>query len=214
MGLVPIVEGKGETSAIRILLRRILEHCGTYHVRVEKPIRISRDRMMNKEDLERAIRLARAKTDSPCLLIVRDADDDCPAVIGPKLLSMAREIAGARVPVGVAVAKREYEAWFLAALDELRGKRRIRPDAMVPQDPEGVRGAKEYLQSQMLDGEVYSPTVDQPALTSLLDLDRARDRSPSFDKLWREVERVVRECGENTSSQSMSSVVPRRSAAF
>lgn len=33
------------------------------------------------------------------------------------------------------------------------------------------------------------PTVDQPAMTSHMDLHLARERSPSFDKLCRELER-------------------------
>ena len=33
----------------------------------------------------------------------------------------------------------------------------------------------------------YSETVDQPALTAKMDLDLCRERSPSFDKLCREL---------------------------
>lgn len=37
----------------------------------------------------------------------------------------------------------------------------------------------------------YKETVDQRAMTAVFDLDEARAVSPSFDKLWREVERLV-----------------------
>ena len=31
----------------------------------------------------------------------------------------------------------------------------------------------------------YRPTADQAALTALFDMVAARERSPSFDKMWR-----------------------------
>ena len=46
------------------------------------------------------------------------------------------------MPCGVVMAQREYEAWFLAAIESLCGQRGIVSDALYPQDPEQVRGAK------------------------------------------------------------------------
>lgn len=132
--------------------------------------------------------------DDAAVLILLDADDDCPAELGPALLSVARSVALASVPVAVVVARAEYESWLLAGLEGLRGRRGVREEATAPVDPESVRGAKEYLQQQMEPGRYYSETVDQPALTQMLDLERARKRSPSFDKLWREVERLAASC--------------------
>lgn len=37
----------------------------------------------------------------------------------------------------------------------------------------------------MKPGRSYAATIDQPTLTAALDLERARRRSPSFDKLTR-----------------------------
>ena len=88
------------------------------------------------------------------------------------------------------VVEREYEAWFLAAARSLRGKRNVNVDAEPPQDPEEIPGAKEYLERQLfIPGAAYSPTIDQPALTALFDLLEAR-RCSSFDKLWRDLERL------------------------
>jgi hypothetical protein len=44
---------------------------------------------------------------------------------------------------------------------------------------------------ERLCGRRYSPTVDQPSLAAAIDLRQARG-APSFDKLWREVERLIR----------------------
>ncbi len=39
-------------------------------------------------------------------------------------------------------------------------------------------------------GRSYRPTLDQAALTSVFDLDAARN-APSFDKLWRDVSELL-----------------------
>jgi hypothetical protein len=83
---------------------------------------------------------------------------------------------------------REYEAWFLAAAESLRGRRGLPSDLEAPATPEAFRDAKGWLGDRMPRG--YSPTADQPALTDLFDLERAR-RSPSFDKLVRELTRLL-----------------------
>lgn len=50
----------------------------------------------------------------------------------------------------------------------------------------------------------YSPTVDQAALASLVDLELVRSRSKSFDKLCRELEKLVAEGGAEGTDQSPS----------
>jgi hypothetical protein len=46
------------------------------------------------------------------ILVVADADDDCPATLGPTLLGRARRTDRA---VAVVLAKRELESWFISA---------------------------------------------------------------------------------------------------
>ena len=74
----------------------------------------------------------------------------------------------------VVFAKREYEAWFLAAAD-----------------PEAIRGAKEWLGAHMPPGQRYRATLHQAALTEVFDLDAARRAAPSFDKLWQDVSELL-----------------------
>ena len=93
--------------------------------------------------------------------------------------------------ISVVVAKREYEAWFLAGADSLRGCRNVSDTAVAPPDPESIGGAKRYLEQHVLvPGAVYRETVDQPALTDALDPDAAR-AAPSFDKLCRDLHRLL-----------------------
>ena len=184
--IVPIVEGHGEVEAVPILLRRIAAAVRpAVAVGVLSPIRIDRSKIVTPPELERAVELAarRAGADGR-ILILLDADDDCPARLAPELLQRARAARTDRA-IRVVLAKTEYEAWFLAAAGSIAGQQDIAADA-APADPEAVRGAKEWLARRMPPGRKYRPTLHQAALTKLFDLDAAR-AAPSFDKLWRDV---------------------------
>ncbi len=101
----------------------------------------------------------------------------------------ARE-ARSDLAIGVVLAKREFEAWFLAAADSLRGKRGLATNLTAPDDPEAIRGAKEWLTARMAPGRRYVETLDQSALAATFDLELAR-RAPSFDKLYRQVAALI-----------------------
>ena len=189
--IVTIVEGYGEVEAVPILLRRLAERLSPgFNVDVPRPIRIGRYKILKAGELERVVGLAarRAGTDG-CILILLDAEDDCPAELGPELLRRAR---GERTDydIRVVLAKAEYEAWFLAAGDSIAGKRGIAETVAPPSEPESIRGAKEWLSARMPSGQPYRPTLHQPALTAIFDLDSAR-MAPSFDKLWRDVDSLL-----------------------
>lgn len=125
------------------------------------------------------------------LIVLLDADDDCPAELAPTLL--ARELNWVRpVPAAVVVAKSEYESWFVACADSLfrQGKLCAVSDSSVPTNSELIRGAKEWIASRM-PGRNYRPTRDQASFSAALDIELARSRSDSFDKLYREVKRLL-----------------------
>ena len=60
-----------------------------------------------------------------------------------------------------------------------------------PPDPETITDAKGWLRGHMPKNRKYSEPRDQPALTAVFDLDQARSRSDSFDKCYREIERLI-----------------------
>src|SRR2546422_7828902 len=95
MNLVPIVEGYGEVPAVPILLRRIVDAFlpNTYAI-VGTPIRIPRSKLVKEGELERAVQLAITKLDGEpgVVVVIVDADDDCPAVLGPALLARASRV--------------------------------------------------------------------------------------------------------------------------
>ncbi|MGH7342125.1 MAG: DUF4276 family protein, partial [Candidatus Rokuibacteriota bacterium] len=81
------------------------------------------------------------------MLVVLDSDDDDTAVLRSELLERCRQATP--LPVSVVLARRELEAWFLGAKESLRGICGIRHDAVAPDDPESIRGAKERLTQNM-----------------------------------------------------------------
>jgi Domain of unknown function (DUF4276) len=188
--LVPIVEGQSEVRSIGGLLRRMLVDLGVHDVHVARPFRVKRNQVVRNGELERAITQAvRSRAGATGVLILLDADEDCPAMLAQQLCERGAKTTS--LPVRVVFAKTETEAWILAAVDSVQGQRGIQSDAEPPADPEEVRDAKKALSRRMDGSRGYVATDDQPALLSTLDLDLAARRSPSFAKLMRDVASLV-----------------------
>ncbi|MBL8215176.1 MAG: DUF4276 family protein [Bryobacterales bacterium] len=183
IGIACIVEGHGEVAALPELIRRIfLELIPGCYPKVVAPIRIHRDKLTKEGEVERAVQLAAAKvTPNGAVLILIDADKECPVELAAALKERATR-ARSDLPITVVIAQCEYEAWFIAAARSLS----LLPDhEQPPANPEGIRGAKEWVSKRLPLGK-YSETADQPSLTATMSLDEAR-RAPSFDKLVREL---------------------------
>jgi hypothetical protein len=189
--IASIVEGHGECEAVPILVRRIARTLDPSLVPVVDPVlRVPASRLVQQGEIERAIELAaRKNAGQGGIFVLLDCDDGCPAEQGPALLQRALK-ARSDLPVSVVFAKREFEAWFLAAAESLRGQRGLPADLTGPPDPEAVRGAKEWLQDRMPRGRSYAESSDQPALTAVFDMNAAR-RAGSFDKCHREISRLL-----------------------
>ncbi len=190
--ILPIVEGHGEVTAVPILIRRIVaEYAPDVYAHVGQVIRVKRTGLIQPGGVERTVELAaRQTTPSDGILILLDADDDCPREIAEQLLARARAARPDRT-ISVVAANREYEAWFLAAARSLRGKRGLAEDLEPPPDPESIRDAKGWLSSHTTQGFSYKPTIDQPALTQLFDLEQA-SAARSFRKIVKDVVALAR----------------------
>lgn len=182
MIIQPIVEGQGDVDAVPLLLRRLRDEAQAWGLEVAKPHRKPRKQLVKKEFLQIAVQFAGLTPDCAGILILFDADDDCPKDLAPVLEGWAQEVAGGK-PCVVVVANREYEAWFLASIEALRGKAGILPEAASHPDPESHRDAKGELEKRMPHGATYAPTADQAPLTAHLDLESAYRRCRSFRKL-------------------------------
>ena len=187
MKLIAIVEGHGDVAAVRVLLRRVLhEELQRYDVVVEPPIRVPKDKLLKPGELERAVNLAARRTSgTDGIVVLVDADDDCPAELAPAMAARAAESRPDR-RISVVIAKSEFESWFVAAADSLAGFRGLSDSLVAPANAEGIRDAKGWFSNNMPTGLTYRETIDQAAFASRMDLDQAR-QCPSFDKFVREV---------------------------
>jgi hypothetical protein len=193
--IAAIVEGHGECEAVPILVRRIaldLDIEPGFIPCVLPPLRVPASRLLKEGEIERSVDLAARKLQRHGgIIVIVDCDWEggCPAREGPALLGRAVK-ARADFPVSVILAKKEYESWFLAAAESLRGKRGLSNIIEGPPDPETIRGAKEWLSERMPHGFSYSETDDQPAFTQIFDMAAAR-RADSFDKCYRDIRQML-----------------------
>ena len=196
ISIASIVEGDGEVSALPILLRRLAaEWEPTALINPLQPIRVRRDKFLNREDeFRRQLLLAAAKSgDEGWILIVLDADDDCPAITGQQIYTRAQQYVPHR-RLSVVLANREFEAWFIAAAHSLQGVRGffVRDDERI--EAESPRNAKGWMREHMQKG-IYREILDQPAFAARINLQQAFENSRSFRKLCREWSSHVSERG-------------------
>jgi hypothetical protein len=189
--IASVVEGEGDQAALPKVLYSIARNFSLSgaDLDVPRPLIQPRGSLIAAGGIERAVSAMAQRVSGSAggVLVLLDADEDCPAQLGPVLLGRAR---GARPDklVSVVLAKVEFEAWFLAAASSLAGHHGFPVSLVPPDNPESIRDAKGWLTKHRVDGPPYKPTVDQAPLASAFDMKQAREGSPSFDKFCREVE--------------------------
>ena len=194
--IVAIVEGTGEVEALPIVLRRFLDGASLWDVKVERPIRIRRNRIVKPDELEKSAELAKRQyPDASSIILVIDSDDDCPKELGPQLLARLQAV----VPewrCSVTIIKSEFEAWFIASIESLRGRRGINSNAEAPEFPEEIRNAKGWLTDRMEGSKTYLETDDQAAFSAIFDFDLAYERSRSFRKFSKDIKQILQSLSE------------------
>jgi hypothetical protein len=186
ISIASIVEGHGEVQALPILLRRFpVWRISDVQVNVLQPIRVRRDRFLNRDDeFRKQLLLAAAKCgEQGWILVVLDADDDCPATLAEQIVRRAREHVPHR-RLSVVIANREFEAWFLAAARSIHGERGFAVQEGERIEAESLRNAKGWMREHMQGA--YKEVLDQPAFAARIDLQQACNNSRSFRKLCKE----------------------------
>jgi hypothetical protein len=187
--IAPIVEGHGDARAVPILLRRIFAELfhGSF-VEVLPPIRVPKSKLIKPAEMMRAVSLADLKlrekrAPQRLILVIFDADQDPACELAPRLLT---NVYAERQDLDVAVvlAVPEFETWFIAAAESLTTYLDLE-GSEIPDDVDEAGLKKAWLQQHFRSR--YTETIEQPALTARMDLDRCRARSHSFDKLCREL---------------------------
>lgn len=200
LAIVPIVEGHAEEAAVPILLRRIgIELFDNTFIMVGRPIRIPRGQLVKYSTgkLASALNLAQLKLTQMsgdyhkrAAVVLIDADDDLACQLGPGMLAEARQVRG-DLESRVILPTPEFETWFVASADDPRMSVHLNvdPSEVAFKDAEANRLRKKWIEQRFV-GK-YSETVDQPKLTSVLNLPLLRQRAPSFDKLCRDIESLL-----------------------
>ena len=176
-----VVEGHGEVASVPVLLRRLANIGSVYDLQVLTPIRYGRDAIVHGPALGQAVELARSRN-ADWLLVLFDADDDCPVEVASTVADQLAEVAP-DIESCVVVAQREYEAWFLGAIESLRRRRGIAINASSDSNPEGRRGAKEEVTRRMAGSRAYASRADQPALTALFAMENTYRTCRSFRRM-------------------------------
>jgi hypothetical protein len=106
------------------------------------------------------------------ILVLLDADEVCPATLAAALLARARTQLPHDCPIGVVVANREYEEWFLAAFASAKFRRELEEQGYRPRrrslprgmNVEAVADCKARVET-LIDLK-YKPPIHQPAFAN------------------------------------------------
>lgn len=188
-----VVEGHGETAAALNLVTRLWSDLGLAELHWSDPP-IRGQALQLRAGVDRALELVRRKSDVGALLLLRDADDDCPRETGPLAARWIAD-AGLPFPAAVVLLRREYETLLLPSLHRMAGvplrdprgieRSGIKPGARFEGEPEAQRDAKGVLTAHFISGR-YKPSLDQLALTRLVRFEDLRTASvPAFGTLER-----------------------------
>lgn len=196
--IVPIVEGDGEVTAIPVLLRKILWQIARFDIQVARPKNANGKGNLTKEGgLEKFIRYSWKERDCGAILVLLDADKDCPLLLAQNLARRVEAI-GLLFPVAIVVAKRMYETWFLASIATIAGQLDL-PDGLIPPpNIEDVPNPKAWIEEHFPAGRAYKETQDQEAMTNLMDIDLASS-ARSFQRMIHAISQALEaiDTGEN-----------------
>jgi len=188
--IVPIVEGHAERESVPLFIRRLLHDQQVFDLPVRQGIRVPRDQLLKRHELERKVEYARRQDGAQAVVILVDADDDCPRDVAIDARRRGEPVA-AGMPVSVVLAKTEIEAWFIAGIESLRGFQGIGHDAASPADPEDIRDAKGWLSRHMVTGRTYVPAHNQASMAARVDYQLAATRSRSLRKFIKDVTQIA-----------------------
>lgn len=203
--IAPIVEGQTEDKCIERLLQRIWREllAAPYRLQVLQPSREPRGRLIHPTgtDLSRKVedsfvslrRLVSRDSDGRgLLLLLIDAETDCPAELAPRLLATARA-ARKDADIACVLAKRMLENWIVAGASTLAGVNGL-PNPLPARDQFEDGNGAAWLEAQLRTvnrTRAYKKTVDAKEFIRAMDLAECRSNCPSFDKLCRELEARV-----------------------
>jgi hypothetical protein len=201
--IAPIVEGHTETVCLERLLQRVWRDLlgNSERLQILPAARGHRDSLVHSNGIQLA-RLAgqlagalgvRSRKDASArtlLLILLDAEQDCPATLAPRLLGVARNAVPTDLAISCVLAKRMLENWIVAgasSLEGINGLPKPLPSRDRFEDCSGVKWLKDQLRKQS-PNRSYRKATDAKEFIRHIDLSECRANAPSFDKLCRILE--------------------------
>jgi hypothetical protein len=196
--VVVIVEGHGEDEAIRGLLERIwYEYLGGDFIQIE-PWRSKQSKILNPASLAEIIQAAESRLHDTLrndfqllILMMTDTDgkpENCPKELSVNLIEWARKACSrTQTQLGCVLPNVEFETWFVAGADSLRGFNGFPEDLVKPTEPEKKKLGKKWVKRNL--AEKYIETRDQPRFVSKLDIAECYAASRSFKKLVDELQK-------------------------
>jgi hypothetical protein len=131
--------------------------------------------------LEDTLRIYKERYDCAAVLVLVDMDEHCAREKAVEIVGRLHNIETLPFSVAVVCPKPEFEAWFLACLED------ILPGQIFEGDPEEGRDAKGYLKQEF----GYKPTRHQLDYTRKINIQNAAERSRSFRRLIHAIEELV-----------------------
>ena len=179
-----IVEGPGDISAFPNLVSRLAVEFG-FSFFASEPIKAAGlHRLRQPGQLERYVALGMSHPDVSSVVVAIDLDDGC-------VLRVKEELEERRIQLAVRFGRRvelvfclrEYEAWFLSQLENLRHSvsEYDWDEGFVVEDATAIRDAKGAVRNAI--GRSYKETIDQLKLTRGLDLSSLYRENRSFRRL-------------------------------
>lgn len=175
-----VVEGEADVLAAPLLVRRVLHEVIKqfgWEVFTQRRKDIEHLRSRDWYNFNRYLKAA--YNEGAPILWMLDADDGCPVDLARQFYSMAAATP-VRQPLAFAFWHREYETMFLHSPSAIQSKYALDKCPAPPVPPEKCRGAKEWISKQLPAGLTYKERVDQPALSSVVDLSLLRANYKSY----------------------------------
>lgn len=202
--VAPVVEGHTEQSCLERLLHRVWKEIldRSAPPRVIEPFRAHRDELVKPDGVilantaQKAFQKLSKKSASDStavrlLLVLIDAEGDCPASLAPRLLKTVKAALPSDASVACVLPKRMLENWILAGASTLAGVNNL-PATLPDRDRFEERNGAAWLDDQIRSlnaSRKYKKTVDAEAFIRSMDLKECRTNSPSFDKLCRDLDK-------------------------
>jgi hypothetical protein len=201
--IAPIVEGHTEQNCVERLLHRIwLGLLGSAErLQVLAPLRPKRDAIVHHSGEAFGVMVQNVFTvlsstirkdisGRGLILVLLDAERDCPMELAPRLLESARK-ARCDADLACVIATRMFENWIVAGASTLAGVNDL-PDPLPARDQFEQRSGVAWLEKQLRSknqARTYKKKIDGAIFVQAMDLTECRANSPSFDKLCRELEK-------------------------